>query len=49
MRALLDECLSPLIAAALRERGHDVVAVGSIMSEHPGGLISSERWVGPLS
>ena len=119
MRALLDECLSPLIAAALRERGHDVVAVverddlaggsdrtivevavaeqravitnntkdfrplvaerlarglghgglvllpatrtrtraavaaiahavGSIMDEHPDGLISSERWVGPL-
>ena len=119
MRALLDECLSPLIAAALRERGHDVVAVveradlaggsdrsivevaaaeqravitnnvkdfrplaaerlargrthgglillpaartrtraavaaiasavGSIMVEHPEGLGSSERWVGPL-
>lgn len=28
MRALLDEQLSPQIAAVLRERGHDVVAAG---------------------
>ncbi len=39
MRALLDEQLSPQIAALLRKRGHDVVAVG----ERPDLIGRSDR------
>ena len=41
MKALLDEQLSPLIAALLRQRGHDVIAV----AEHRDLLGSSDRHI----
>jgi hypothetical protein len=102
VRAILDEQLSPQIAALLRKAGYDVVAVAdrddlagrsdriifevassegraqgrvhsglillpstrtrtrhaiaavagaieTVLRDHPDGLISSERWIGPLT
>jgi predicted nuclease of predicted toxin-antitoxin system len=45
VRLLLDEMLSPAIARALRERGHDVLAI----ADHPGWVALSDPEVMTLA
>ncbi len=38
MKFLIDECLRPLVAAGLRDVGHDAIHVGDV------GLLPAREW-----